>query len=108
MRGDWAEVSRLAHSAHPTPVRPDLVEGPVNTANPDPSSAVRPELVEGSVNTANPDPSSPIRPELVEGSVNTANPDPSSPIRPELVEGRPSSPFILRQAQDERTEGGDE
>ena len=68
MRGDWAEVSRLAHSAHPTPVRP----------------------------------------ELVEGSVNTANPDPSSPVRPELVEGRPSSPFILRQAQDERTEGGDE
>ena len=47
MRGDWAEVSRLAHSAHPTPVRPELVEGPVNTANPDPSSPIRPDLVEG-------------------------------------------------------------
>ena len=88
MRGDWAEVSRLAHSAHPTPVRP--------------------ELVEGSVNTANPDPSSPVRTDLVEGPVNTANPDPSNPVRPELVEGRPSLPFILRHAQDERTEGGDE
>jgi predicted GIY-YIG superfamily endonuclease len=50
MRGDWAEVSLLARSAHP---------------------------------------------------------EPSTPVRPEPVEGRASSPFILRQAQDKRTGGGD-
>jgi putative endonuclease len=48
MRGDWAEVSRLAHSAHPpvtpaspvslTPVRPELVEGQVSSIHPSTSS----------------------------------------------------------------------
>lgn len=41
MRGDWAEVSRLAKSA--TPVRPPLPA----TNRPEPSTAARPELVEG-------------------------------------------------------------
>jgi len=51
LRGDWAEVSRLAKSSHP--------EFPPT-------------------------------------------------VRPKPVEGQVSSPFILRQAQDERTGGGDD
>ena len=58
VRGDWAEVSRLAKSAHPTPVRPELVEGSVNTANPDPFSAIRPEHVEGPAPSVHPSTSS--------------------------------------------------
>lgn len=41
MRGDWAEVSRLAHSA----VRPEPVEGRLPKSN----TPVRPEPVEGCV-----------------------------------------------------------
>ena len=41
MRGDWAEVSRLAKSAHPgssTPVRPEPVEGREPSVHPSTSS----------------------------------------------------------------------
>jgi putative endonuclease len=61
IRGDWAEVSRLArstkafkkpsvHPEPPSPVRPELVEGlgrPVILVHPEPTSSVHPELVEG-------------------------------------------------------------
>ena len=58
MRGDWAEVSRLAKSALHESVRPELVEGSVDTANPDPSSAIRPEHVEGPAPSVHPSTSS--------------------------------------------------
>jgi predicted GIY-YIG superfamily endonuclease len=97
MRGDWAEVSRLAKSktAHQETVRPEPVEG---------QSAVRPEPVEGRK------PAIPVRPEPVEGRAPSVHPStssgrtdgaglltalgkiqgrkPATPVRPELVEGR--------------------
>jgi putative endonuclease len=51
MRGDWAEVSRLAKSNNP--VRPELVEGQYQT------TPVRPEPVEGQTPSAHGSTSSP-------------------------------------------------
>jgi predicted GIY-YIG superfamily endonuclease len=63
MRGDWAEVSRLAKSK--PPIRTD----PPSAVHPDPPSAVHP------------DPPSAVHPELVEG------PSPSS-VHPSTSSGR--------------------
>ena len=91
MRGDWAEVSRLAHAAHAVPATsvhsglpPSTCAGPSLPVCPESSLPVRPK-------------SSPTaRPELVEGrSPNT--PEPRSPS---------VHPSIIRQAHDSgRTEG---
>jgi predicted GIY-YIG superfamily endonuclease len=61
IRGDWAEVSRLAKS-----VRPELVEG-CGSVHPEPLS-VRPEPL-----SVRPEPLS-VRPELVEGCGSTSSP----------------------------------
>ena len=71
MRGDWAEVSRLAKSS--TPVCPEPVEGQ-GSSNP-----VRAEPVEGQGS------SNPVRAEPVEGQGS------SNPVRAELVEGQGGS-----------------
>ena len=57
MRGDWAEVSRLAKS---TPVRPEPVEGPElsPTVRTEHIATVRPEPVEGHKNSVHPSTSS--------------------------------------------------
>ncbi|MGK2942432.1 MAG: GIY-YIG nuclease family protein [Immundisolibacter sp.] len=90
MRGDWAEVSRLARSA---PVRPEPVEAP--------TSPVRPEPVEG--------PAPPISPEPIERS--------TPPVRPEPVEGpienhlqgpvQGHAPPVHPSTSSGRTEGGE-
>ena len=73
MRGDWAEVSRLARSV---PVRPEPVEAPTPPA--------RPEPVE--------DHTLPVRPELVEGPIENPLPDPvqghAPPVHPSTGSGR--------------------
>ncbi|MFZ5502917.1 MAG: GIY-YIG nuclease family protein [Pseudomonadota bacterium] len=108
MRGDWAEISRLAKSA--TPVRPE----PFDSVRPEPVEGhesplpVRPEPVEGhkSPLPVRPEPVEghksplPVRPELVEGHESTL------PVHPEPVEGENST--RLRQAQPERSGGDDE
>lgn len=89
MRGDWTEVSRLAKSS--TTVRGEPVVRPFdkltahhNRENP----PVRSETLDS------------VRPEPVEGHKTPL------PVRPELVEGK--NPDRLRQAQPERSGGGDE
>ena len=96
----------------PSPVRPELVEGPRRGA-----STARPELVEGHAGRPHEEPHrrpSPVRPELVEGprrSASTARPElveghacrpqeephrSLSPVRPELVEGHAVRPHPVR------------
>jgi predicted GIY-YIG superfamily endonuclease len=65
LRGDWAEVSRLAKSSHS--VRPEPVEGRK------PTPPVRPEPVEGQK------PTPPVRPEPVEGREPSIHGSTSSP-----------------------------
>ena len=64
MRGDWAEVSRLAKS---------------KTVRPESFDCAQDRFVEGR------DPATPVRPEPIEGR------EPATPVRPELVEGRAAS-----------------
>ena len=88
MRGDWAEVSRLAHSAHSVPATPVHSELPSSTRT-DPSLSVRPEVAL----SARPKSSPTARPELVEGR---------SPDIPE-----PRSPSVHPSTGSGRTEGGE-
>lgn len=82
MRGDWAEVSRLAHSATSTRPRSHATV----PARPEPSSTVHPE----SLAAVRPEPSATVRPELVEGRF-TGDSKPLDKSQKTLTEGRPIS-----------------
>ncbi len=75
MRGDWAEVSRLAKSK--TPVRPE----PSTPVRPETSISVRPEPVEGHLTNS-------VHPSTSSGRTEiSVRPETSTPVRPEPVEG---------------------
>jgi predicted GIY-YIG superfamily endonuclease len=111
MRGDWAEVSRLAKSSTPVRAEPGAcltVEAHSNSVRPEPvegliSTTVRPEPVEGPAPTS-------VRPEPVEGLISTTvrpepveGPAPTS-VRPEPVEGRHSPTDSLERTSNHADE----